>query len=223
MHHRHAVAALCLVHEVGGNEDRHPVATRQLDEQPPEVASRATGIDAGGRLVQNQQLGLVHHGDCQRQALAYAQRQAGRQGVDALPPGRSASTISSTRPGMSFGLRHAEQACACNSRFWRTRDFAVERECLRHVADAAAGRPSHAGPPHDRTARRRPSLAGKQAGEHLHRRGLAAAVGAEEAEDFTAPDAEGHADRRRRSRQSASSALCASMAISSAPPSDKGE
>ena len=27
MHHRHAVAAFGLVHEVGGNEDRHPVAT----------------------------------------------------------------------------------------------------------------------------------------------------------------------------------------------------
>jgi hypothetical protein len=39
-----------------------------------------------------------------------------------------------------------------------------------------------------------PSLARRQqAGKHLHRRGLAAPVGAEEAEDFTAPDAEGHA------------------------------
>ncbi len=81
MHHRHAVAALCLVHEVGGNEDRHPVAPRQLDEQSPERIARHR-VDAGSRFVQNQQFWLVHHGDRQRQALAYAQRQTGRQAVD---------------------------------------------------------------------------------------------------------------------------------------------
>ena len=38
-----------------------------------------------------------------------------------------------------------------------------------------------------------PSVAGKQAGQHLHRRRLAAAVRAEKAEDLAALDGEAHA------------------------------
>ncbi len=69
--------------------------------------------------------------------------------------------------------------------------FAIERECLRHVADAFACR-HVAGievtPEQERLAFGR----GQQAGEHLHRRALAAAVGAEKAEDLAALDAEAH-------------------------------
>jgi hypothetical protein len=38
-------------------------------------------VHARGGLVQDQQLGLVHHGHGQRQALAHAQRQACRAGL----------------------------------------------------------------------------------------------------------------------------------------------
>ena len=63
---------------------------------------------------------------------------------------------------------------------------------MGHVADAAAG--AQIMRVHFMAEQPGPTLARRQqAGKHLHRRGLAAPVGAEEAEDFTAPDAEGHA------------------------------
>ena len=79
VHHGHAVAPLGLVHEVGGDEDRHLVAARQFHQQLPELVA-CHGIDARGRLVQDEQLGPVHHGHGQRQALAQAQGQALGQG-----------------------------------------------------------------------------------------------------------------------------------------------
>ena len=71
------------------------------------------------------------------------------------------------------------------------RQLGVEREGLRHEADALARARCRRRPPAGRTA----GLAfggGQQPGQHLHRRGLAAAVGAEEAEDLAALDAEAH-------------------------------
>jgi len=44
-----------------------------LHQQAGEVVA-SHRIDAGSRLVENQQLRLVHHGHRQRQALAHAQR-----------------------------------------------------------------------------------------------------------------------------------------------------
>ena len=67
------------------------------------------------------------------------------------------------------------------------RQLGVEREGLRHVADAARAacpRRRSAG----RTARPAPRWRGSRPRQHLHRRRLAAAVGAEEAEDLAALD-----------------------------------
>ena len=67
--------------------------------------------------------------------------------------------------------------------------FAIEREGLRHIAHPLAGGDILRV---DRLAEQ-PGFTfagGQQAGEHLHGGGFAAAVGAEEAEDFTAGDAE---------------------------------
>ena len=46
----------------------------------PEAVAR-NRVDAGGRLIEDEHLGLVNHGDRQREPLADAQRQAFRQGV----------------------------------------------------------------------------------------------------------------------------------------------
>ena len=65
----------------------------------------------------------------------------------------------------------------------------VEREALRHVADAllhALGIGRHVDAPDRSAARCRP----QQAAEHANRRGLAGAVAAEKAEDLAAPDVE---------------------------------
>ena len=71
------------------------------------------------------------------------------------------------------------------------RQLAVEREGLRHVTDAL---PDLEVLGVDRLAEqlRLAFRSGQQAGQHLHRRRLAAAVGAEEAEDLAALDREIH-------------------------------
>ena len=69
------------------------------------------------------------------------------------------------------------------------RQLLVEREALRHVADAQARR-EVARPRRPSEQFGAPVADAQQAGEHLHRRRLAAAVRAEKAEDLAAPDAE---------------------------------
>ena len=71
------------------------------------------------------------------------------------------------------------------------RELGIERERLRHVADAVAR--AHVAGVERLAEQQRLALAGRQqAGQHLHGRGLAAAVGAEEAEDLAALDGEDH-------------------------------
>ena len=76
------------------------------------------------------------------------------------------------------------------------RELAIKRERLRHVADAFACR--HVAGVEVPAEEQRFALGrGEQAGEHLHRRALAAAVGAEETEDLAALDAEADVIDRR--------------------------
>ena len=65
MHQRYAVAALRLVHEVGGDEDGHPVAPRQLNHQLPEAVA-GHRVDARGRLVEDEDFRLVDNRHGQR-------------------------------------------------------------------------------------------------------------------------------------------------------------
>ena len=51
MHERDAVAAEGLIHEMGGDEDRHSLTPREVDEQLPELVA-GDRIHAGRRLVQ---------------------------------------------------------------------------------------------------------------------------------------------------------------------------
>ena len=91
-------------------------------------------IDARGRLVEDQHLRLVDHRHGQRQALAHAERQRVGQRVHASRRGRSAATSSSIRAGI----------CVCGQvkqpgvqdQVLPHRQLGVEREGLRHVADA---------------------------------------------------------------------------------------
>ncbi len=89
---------------------------RSISRLPEDVARDR--IDARGRLVEDQQLGLVHHRHRQRQALADAQRQLSGQGVQRPRSARSAATSSSTRAGISASGTWNSRACS--TRFWRT-------------------------------------------------------------------------------------------------------
>jgi hypothetical protein len=64
MHQRDAVAAGGLVHEMRRDEDGDPEPARQVAEQRPELVARQR-IDAGCRLIENEQFRLVHHRDGQ--------------------------------------------------------------------------------------------------------------------------------------------------------------
>ena len=71
------VAALGLVHVVRGDEHGHAFGG-QLVDLVPELAPRL-GVDAGGGLVEQQQLGLGQDAGAERQALLPAARQLAGQ------------------------------------------------------------------------------------------------------------------------------------------------
>ena len=79
------VAALGLVHVVGRDQHGHALVGEPVD-LVPEVAARLR-IDAGGRLVEQQQPGLVHHRGGQREALLPAARQLAGQLLAAMRRG----------------------------------------------------------------------------------------------------------------------------------------
>ena len=193
MHERDAVAALGFVHEVGGDEDGDLVAPGQLHHQPPEVVAR-NRVHARGGLIQDQQLGLVHHGHGQRQALAHAQRQLHGQraacGLQVKPLQHGLHALG------HLGLWHMKQP-GVQHQVLLYRQLAVQRERLRHIAHAAAR--GHVFRVH-RLAKQ-PGLAvggGQQAGEHLHGGGLAAPVAAQKAKNLAALDAKAHMVHRHK-------------------------
>ena len=185
MHEGDAVAAQRLVHEVRRNEDRDPLIARQVDQDLPEAVS-GDGVDARSGLVQDQHLGLVDDGHGERQALANAERKPGRQVVGV--GGETEAREQSLDPPADLRRRQVEQP-GVEIQVLPDRELCIKREALRHVADPFARRQlvglrlfaEQPGP----TFRGR-----QQARQHFHRRGLAAAVRAQEAEDFPTLDLE---------------------------------
>ena len=167
------------------------VLAGQRNQQPPEVVT-CHGIDAGGRLVEDQQFGLVHHCHGQRKPLAHTKRQSVGQALHHVLQPEALGHFPHTdfdvlpRHVKELGVKHQVLA---------HREFGVKRERLRHVAHAAAG--VDIARIHLLTEQPRASVAGgQQTGQHLHRRGLAAAIGAEESKDLAPPDLELHVVHR---------------------------
>ena len=74
MHQRDAVAALGLVHKVGGQKNGHALFAGQLNQQAPEIIPRRR-IDPGGGFVEDQHFRLMQHRHRQGQTLTHPQRQ----------------------------------------------------------------------------------------------------------------------------------------------------
>jgi len=74
VHQRDPVASQGLVHEVGRDEDRHVLPTREVDEQFPELVA-GDRIDARRGLVEDQHLRGVDHGNGERKPLPHAEGQ----------------------------------------------------------------------------------------------------------------------------------------------------
>ena len=49
---------------MGGDEDRDALAAGEVNEELPELVA-SDGVDAGGRLIEQEHVGLVQNGDGQ--------------------------------------------------------------------------------------------------------------------------------------------------------------
>ena len=150
--------------------------------------SRATGStpDVGSSRISISGRCWMATANCRRWRMPSG-RLSGSTSATSRSPNRS--SISSTRLPR-FGDREIEQL-GVELEVPPHRELAVEREGLRHVADAPAHR--HV-PPLTGSAEQHGLAFGRRqkAGQHLHGRGLAAAVRAEKAEDLALLDAKAH-------------------------------
>ena len=95
MHQRDAVTALGLVHEVGGDEDRHPLIARQFDQEPPEAVA-GNRVDARGGLIEDQHLRLMDNGG--GQAAGADECRGGGRTDSCLRPRQGRNGPSAPRP-----------------------------------------------------------------------------------------------------------------------------
>ena len=177
-----AVAALGLVHVVGGDEHGQPVLGEAVD-LVPELAPRLR-IDAGGRLVEEQQPRLVHDAGGEREPLLPA---AGERAGELVLAARQAEAVERLVDGLAEVRQRIEPRDELE--VLADRQILVEGEALRHVADLALDR---LGLALDVVAEAGPLAGGRpeQAADQADRRRLAGAVRPEEADDLARRDLE---------------------------------
>ncbi|MNH09068.1 hypothetical protein D3C79_685110 [compost metagenome] len=185
VHQRNTIAALGLVHEVGGEENGHALLAGQLYQQAPEVVAGGR-VDAGGRFVEDQDFRAMQNRHCQRQALAQTKGQGARRLVGDSGEVEALDQLIDALGALGFG--QVEQA-GMQGQVLPGAELAIQRETLRHEADPlACGQVAGV---HRATQQAGAALAGRhQAGEHFHGGGLAATVGTQEAEDLPAANGE---------------------------------
>ncbi|MCY1483927.1 hypothetical protein D9M68_175120 [compost metagenome] len=179
--HRHQVVeALGLLHVGGGDDHAHArAAGADALDQLPELVARQR-VDAGGRLVEDQQVGVVDQRAAQAELLFHA---AGQLAGRALGEGREAGGVEQLGDApAALGLVVAEQAGEeVDVLEHRERRVEVLAEALRHVGDARADAPPVAGVAH--VAAEHLDLAGlddPRAGDQRQQAGLADAVRADQ-------------------------------------------
>ena len=124
-----AVAALGLVHVMGRDQHGQPAAGQPMD-LVPEFAPRLR-VDAGRRLVEQQQLGLVHDAGGRAPAAASSRRTACRQAGPARCRGRARPSVlraASRRLQHAIEPRHEFEIFARSSDPRRTR---ISASCSR--------------------------------------------------------------------------------------------
>ena len=161
-------------------------AGQLLDELPR--LDDLLGIEAGGRLVEDEHLGIVQDGLRESDALPIAFRElsavAVRHVVDARAAHRFLDAVLPLARRHPLGLDARDEL-----QILAHRHLGIERRRFRQIAGAALGLDrlvEHVESGDDRLAFRRRHVAGQNA----HGRRLAGAVRAEEAEDFSPLDAE---------------------------------
>ena len=157
----------------------------QRRDPPPEFAARQR-IGAAGRLVEKQDFRLVQQCGGHRQPLLVA---AGQLAAGSACDAAELELLQ--RPGDAFALAAAAQPIGAGEevQVLDHGELAIERELLRHVADALPGRGAGVAQIDAGDAQR--AAAGRQqTAEHAERGRLAGPVGPEQAEDLAAVDLE---------------------------------
>ena len=176
--HAEAVTAHGLVHVVRRDEDRR-AAAREAEELLPELAP-ALRVDAGGRLVEHEQLGVVDGRGGEREPLLPPARE--RPGPRAAVGDEPGVVEHRREPGAPATPPEPEDL-GREVEVLLDREILVEREVLGHVADRGAqalGVARHAVAEHLRRAGGRL----EEPHQHAHERRLARSVRAEAAEDL---------------------------------------
>ena len=134
MHQRDTIAAFGFVHEVGREEDRDAIVAGEIDQRAPELVTRHR-VDTRRGLVENEHRGPVEHSHRKLQPLLDAKRQAVRLGV-----GHGIEIVAFEQlfnSGFDLVCRKMVEVCV-QLEILPDREFAIERERLRHVADVLA-------------------------------------------------------------------------------------
>src|SRR5215218_1574240 len=181
VHDHQAVAeARRLLHVVRREKERH-ASRAQAREHVPHPAARG-GVEAGGRLVEHDQVGPVDEGPGDEQPLTHAAGQLAHVRAPAFGQPREREQLVAPRAGGGAGQ---PEVARVHEQVLADAQVAVEVVVLGHDAEARldlAAMARDVQPEH-----RQAALAhARQPVDHLHRRRLAGAVRAEEAEALAA-------------------------------------
>jgi len=89
-----------LDRQLGVEGERHALVARQVDQQLPESVARQR-VDARGRFVEDQHLGLMNDRYRERQPLANAERQVLGALVDILAEPEASDQFGDSRVGFA--------------------------------------------------------------------------------------------------------------------------
>ena len=179
----HPVAhILDIGEEMRGEEDRLPTAT-ELEDEVLHLA-RAERIEARGRLVEDEELGVVHERLREAETPRHALRELSRRPVRHALEADHLEQL--RRAAVARAAVEAEELAVVVERLGRVEE-AIEVGLLGQVADLALdGDIARIAPEDDEPAARLV----QEAEDHLDRRRLAGTVRPEEAEDLMAIDVE---------------------------------
>ena len=191
-HGHQVLESLGLFHVSRGHQHRHvrPLAAQAFD-QGPELAARER-VHARGRLVEDEQIRVVHQGAAQGHLLLHATRQLAGRPIGKRPHACGRQQVADAR--IALGLGHAEQARG-EVHVVVDRERTVQRppQPLRHVGDArqqalARGGVAQVGSHH----MDQPVLDALDTRHDRQQRGLAHAIGPHQAHGAARGQAQGH-------------------------------
>ncbi len=186
-HEEQLVAALGLVHDVGGDEDRGAAGGGDVVEEVPQVAAQ-DGVESDGGFVEDQELGGAEQGDGEGDAAALAAGEVAGEGAGAggeVDVGDGAvHGVGAAGGGGPAGVEDRGEVVEVLA----DGEVVVDGGRLGDVADAGAQVGVAGGAAEDVEGA---GDVGLRADDGAQEGGFAAAGGAEEAGDAAAGDVEG--------------------------------